>query len=172
MIPIRLLFCVLLIAGGVLLILTPVSFAYISDEDIIEGSISTGTWGEQSDGLTIDITGALLTGHGSNGFHLHNIFLTNTGDKPKEITGMAVGWDPNNGEMLQLVHICSATANGGDHFWTGRTCAGSSVEGEHLLGMSDSGNVHCWFDSDMSGKTIFLTFIFDDGSQKGVAVLV
>lgn len=172
MIPIRFLFCVLFIIGGGYLLLPLSTFAYISDEDRIEGSISTGTWEEQSDDITFDISGALLTGHGSHGFHLHNIFLRNGGDEPIGITGMTAGWDPCDGEMMQQVQICGASGNGGDHFWTGSTCAGSSVEGEHLLGMSDSGNLHCWFDSDMSGKTIFLTFVFDDSSQKGVAVLV
>ena len=172
MIPIRLLFSVLLIIGGVSLLLSSATFAYISDEDRIEGSISTGIWRELSDDITFDITGTLLTGHGSQGFHLHNIYLSNTGDVPVVITGVIVRWDPCDGEMLQQVHICGASGNGGEHFWTGTTGSGSSVEGEYELSPSGPGNVHCWFDTDMSGKTIFLTFVFDDGSQKGVSVLV
>lgn len=173
MIPIRFLFSILLIIGGGSLLLSSVTFAYISDEDRIDGSISTGTFWEQSDDITFDITGARLTGgHGSQGVHLHKIFLINGGDEPVGITGMIVGWDPCDGEMLQQVHICGAPGDGGDYFWTGTTGVGSSVKGEYLLSPSDPGNLHCWFDSDMSGKTISLTFIFDDGSQKGVSVLV
>lgn len=172
MIPIRFLFCILFIIGGGCFLLSSATFAYISDEDRIEGSISTGTFGGQSDDITFDVTGARLTGHGSHGFHLHNISLTNTGDKSVNLTGMIVGWDPHDGEMLQQVQICAASGNGGDHFWTGSTCSGSPVGGAYLLSSSSPGNVHCWFDSDMSGKTVFLTFIFDDGSKKGVSVLV
>jgi predicted ribosomally synthesized peptide with SipW-like signal peptide len=157
---------------GVCLLLSAPSYSYFTDTDMIEMNIATGTWAEQSTDVTFDISGALLTGHGSQGFHLHNIFLGNTGDVPVEITGVIVRWDPGDGEMLQQVHISGASGNGGDHFWTGMTGSGSFVEGEYVLSPSGPGNVHCWFDSDMSGKTISITFVFDDGSQKGVSVLI
>ena len=157
---------------GVCLIISAPSNSYFTDTDVMEMNIATGTWAEQSADVTFDISGALLTGHGSQGFHLHNIFLGNTGDVPVEITGVIVRWDPCDGEMLQQVHISGAPGNGGDHFWTGMTGSGSFVEGEYVLSPSGPGNVHCWFDTDMSGKTIYLTFVFDDGSQKGVSVLI
>lgn len=157
---------------GVCLFLSASSYSYFTDTDMIEMNVATGTWAEQSTDVTFDISGALLTGHGPQGFHFHNLFLSNTGNEPVEIIGVIVRWDPGDGEALQQVQICSAPVNGGDHFWTGTTGSGSMVEGMYVLSPSVPGNVHCWFNSDMSGKTIFLTFIFEDGSQRGVAVLV
>lgn len=157
---------------GAYLLISASGYAYFTDTETVPMSVATGTWGEQSDDVTFDISGALLTGHGSQGFHLHDIVLNNTGDQPLVITGIIVGWDPDDGEMLEQVQICDATSLEADSFWSGTTGSGSYVEGVYVLGGTCSGNVHFWFDSDMSGKTITLTFIFDDGSQKGVSVLV
>ena len=181
-----------LVFCGAYLLVSASSYSYFIDTDEISMSVTTGTWGEQSDDLTIDITGVLLTGHGSNGFHLHNIVLRNSGDKPVEITGIILRWNPENGEMLQRVWFCGdhmsgnenenedvgeddtfdRKRNAGKTFWEGNAACGASVGGFHCIGPAGQGNLHCWFDSDMSGKTIYLTFVFDDGSQKGVAVLV
>lgn len=180
---------------GMYLLICGSGYSYFIDCDTTRMTLSTSTWSEGSDDFIFDVTGAHISRDVSEEFHLNAIRIRNKGEKPVNITWLIVGWDPDMGEKFLSVrfncdtHIvddidddattvedneCAPDENMGADmvFWEGDAACVASVDGLHCLVSEVNENMDFCFDSDMSGKTIHLTLVFDDGSQKGVAVLV
>lgn len=110
--------------------------------------------------VLIDLSGATFTG--SN--RLTNAKIRNTGNSDVIIDKLSIAWtNPSASQFLTEVQIA-----GGDIEWTGSVQSGQIIDIiDYLLPAFSSQTPvnHLQFNSNMSGKTLYVTFVLTDGSS-------
>ncbi|MBU3967165.1 MAG: hypothetical protein KKG76_07320 [Euryarchaeota archaeon] len=153
----------------IILLLVPIAYALLhttfssfSDTEVSAGNTFTAaTWETQAGYLSIDTSGAKLTG---NGGKLHSIVLNLTTPRNITIDKMIVNWTVNNGEKIEEIRI------GGVTFWSGSEIADAVLDGNYILSKKE--RIEFRFDSDMQGRSFTITFIMGDSSTKKIAIIV
>ena len=131
---------------------------------------------DMADYLTINTAGAIVTTGGDD--EIHGLTITNTNSSlPLQIDRIIVSWTTDNGELVEELKIDGSdfwdeNGCGGDCWPSERQASGTELDGDYTLaaGATDVDLNNIEFDSDMSGKTIVLTFIMKDTTLRSFAL--
>lgn len=140
---------VVLVTATICTILSMSTYSYFSNTEIVESTMTVGTW------MGIDTSSAMLTGNGLA--NLHGIFIIPGGPgSDNKISKISISWTGGEGKVTGI-------RISGKVFWSGVGISGQELTAEDGYIVDNRSVNEYSFDSDMHGKIFTIDITTDDG---------